>query len=36
MSSTEHQEPLRSMQRESLRQADHLLASLLHTAFTTG
>jgi type I restriction enzyme S subunit len=32
----ERVERLRSVQREFLRQADHLFASLLHTAFATG
>jgi type I restriction enzyme S subunit len=32
----ERAERLRSVQRESLRQADHLIASLLQTAFATG
>ena len=32
----ERMDRLRSVQRESLRQADHLFASLLHTAFATG
>ena len=32
----ERVERLRSEQRESLRQSEHLFASLLHTAFATG
>ena len=32
----ERVERLRSVQRESLRQSEHLFASLLHTAYATG
>jgi type I restriction enzyme S subunit len=32
----ERHERLRAVQREALRQADHLFQSLLHRAFTTG
>ena len=32
----ERVERLRSVQRESLRQAEHFIASLLHTTIATG